>query len=288
MNRLIVLLLIVLSFLSANAQSILDIGRKIGFSETMINATVLIEKKDANNNLIPHGTGFLLHNYAKPSFVLVTCAHVLKNKVIYIKIPVDNDIRQKLIKYKILTIPCQRMTYYLIEDYLLAEIKLVKDTSYVIDEKLDIGAIPITMCDIDMAKDSIIFKPFGIVKSCMKYKKDIALGDEVYFIGFPFCIGTEVGYKGLGIYSGNVEPLIRTGSIAWKSDKSNEFLLDAFCDSGNSGSPIIVKTSLSTEIPYLYGMTFGHLSTNENNLGLARCYYMDDIMKVVQKAEKLK
>jgi hypothetical protein len=80
-------------------------------------------------------------------------------------------------------------------------------------------------------------------------------------------------------------PLIRSGMIAWLADDSKEFLLDAFSMGGNSGSPIYTNMG---GIAFYIGMIFGHWeSNNNNNIGLARCYWADDVLEVVEKALKL-
>ena len=138
----------------------------------------------------------------------------------------------------------------------------------------------------------------------MRFEKDLSLGDEIYFVGFPFGIGAHH----------RIEPLVRSGSIAWISENSREFLLDAFSFGGNSGSPVFLKRLIGTkpgvlrwEKPFLVGMITGHHSIRlENvltqpdpsvlkfekgtinlNLGLARCVWVDDILHIANKAQEL-
>ena len=83
-------------------------------------------------------------------------------------------------------------------------------------------------------------------------------------------------------------PLVRKGSIAWKSSKNSEFLLDAFSYGGNSGSPIFTLSDIQNRT-YLIGMVTGHLpSEKSENIGLAKCIWVDDIMKLVEKYNNIR
>lgn len=122
----------------------------------------------------------------------------------------------------------------------------------------------------------------------------------MYFIGFPFGFGTDE----------LIQPIVRSGSIAWLPKNRAEYLIDAFSYGGNSGSPIFRKIlfgaipgKIDWELPKLVGMITGHQNLSlENvltqpdpselkfvkgnldiNLGLARCVFMDDIMELAAK-----
>ena len=91
-----------------------------------------------------------------------------------------------------------------------------------------------------------------------------------------------------------INPLVRGGVLAWKSDDSKEFLVDGTSYGGNSGSPVFTQYDLlHNKPPALIGMVLGHLaepvdstdSIGRINEGLARCIWIDDILKL---AEKLK
>ena len=146
-------------------------------------------------------------------------------------------------------------------------------------------------------------KLLSIPKSHIDFKTDLKLGDEVYFIGFPLGYGA----------TDYVEPIVRSGSVAWLPVNEKIYLLDAFSYGGNSGSPIFRKRTLSKpgSISWtdskMIGMITGHKSIelenvlsqpNPNelkfektnidlNIGLASCIYMDDIMYCIDKLMEL-
>ncbi len=271
-----------------------------------IQTTVLIE----NESLKPHGTGFLLYDYNNSgSFIVVTCSHLIrKHKQFFVRVNADSAIikyfKEKntpsIIFEKEKSIVSQGNVIFIVDLYNVDGSKL-----FVQDTTLDIAAFYLRNFQVEEKIDTLksvykVTNMLGIPKSQYSYRKDLSLGDEVYFIGFPFGIGTAM----------LVEPLIRSGSIAWLSKNSNEYLLDAFSFGGNSGSPIFQKIilgakpgSLEWTPPKLVGMITGHygltldnILTQPNpmelkfekdsvnlNFGLARCVYVDDILKLVNK-----
>ena len=167
---------------------------------------------------------------------------------------------------------------------------------------------------ITFGNDSIkICNVKSFPKSFMRLKKDVKLGEDIYFLGYPYMIGTKEGYSintNIGsIRSGQYKtdvttPVLRTGIVSWKSDTNKEFLLDAFSYSGNSGSPVFTKAKFGKPGPDLIGMVIGHLNENlefedvkninksktktYGNMGLARCLWIDDILDVVKIAKSKK
>jgi len=117
-----------------------------------------------------------------------------------------------------------------------------------------------------------------------------------------YSIQTNIGNLLTGRYTSKVSsPVLRTGIVSWKSDESNEFLLDALSYSGNSGSPVFTKAKIGKAGPDLIGMVTGHLNEelefedknnlmkkpkSHGNMGLAICVWIDDILEVVKIAEK--
>ena len=272
-----------------------------------IQATVLIEKMK-DNKFYSHGTGFLLYNYENPkNYIIVTCAHLIKNrKEIFVRMNIDSTINEILKEKKVNSIFSDKNDWIVIQNNIIFRIYLKSNPkTFVINDSLDIGAfllnIPILTIQNDTTQKVIKFaKKLGIPKSGIKFRDKLSLGDEVYFIGFPFGIGA----------SNIISPLVRSGSIAWLSDNSSEFLLDSFSFGGNSGSPVFCKVLLGTKVgqivwdaPKLIGMIIGHhgikldnILTQPNpnelkfekgsidmNFGLARCVFIDDILKVTEK-----
>ncbi len=118
--------------------------------------------------------------------------------------------------------------------------------------------------------------------SKIRFRKDVSLGDEFYFIGFP-----------LGLFvDKRLSPILRSGTVAWMSDESTHFILDAFSFGGNSGSPVFSKIilgrkpgELNWEDAYLSGMVVGHFydeNDHKINIGLAKCLWIDEIIKLTE------
>jgi len=147
--------------------------------------------------------------------------------------------------------------------------KLVKDSTYVEDESLDIAAIqflrPPTF-HAEYGEAVPMSRPTRLGISCTRPRDSCHLGDEVFFTGFPLQIGAD---------SGGLEPVVRSGSIAWCPRRAREFYVDAFSLAGNSGSPVFAKRSVMGDPVALVGMVFGHRydisDTLRKNAGLARC-----------------
>ena len=273
-----------------------------------LQATVLLEKIE-NGKFVTHGAGILLYNYINPSEnIVVTCAHLIKGKgEICIRVKPDSTF------LRILSASGQKQ---LVIDNAISINNTVRfianlnDSDKYINPELDIAAfrfkIPPVFHNTDSSSTQIqMTKVRSIPRSGIEYKKNLALGDEVYFIGFPLGIGA----------TNSVEPIVRSGSIAWLPEKENTFLLDALSYGGNSGSPVFRKIiigakpgSLEWSSSKLVGMVIGHQSMklenilnqpNPNelkfektdidlNIGLAICVYTDDIMATVNKLMEIK
>jgi hypothetical protein len=250
------------------------------FDDLSIRNTVLLEKLE-KGEFKPHGTGFLNYNYKNETRpIIVTCAHLLKGSEIYVKVPADSELILCM-KGDNDSITMGESTWKLQNNNLRLRVKLTKNRTYVThpDTSLDIAAFPIGLwTSADTKKGHLKFtKTTMMSKSYTRTRSDIFLGDEVYFVGFPFGIGTQ----------GTLTPLVRSGSIAWLSNESKIFLLDAFSYPGNSGSAIYTKMKLQDSYSCLVGMILGHLGTDSENWGLARCVWFDDILPIVQRAENL-
>jgi hypothetical protein len=262
---------------------------KSQFSENSLKCIVLLEKK-VDSIFVPHGTGFLIYDYSwKKSAVLVTCEHVLRNSEIYICLPVNSEFVDKMQELGQKTIISNGQVWTLNGNKIRTKYELVRNKTFTSDKNLDIGVLSFNAPNKLVLPDSTILKATSIQtipKSEIAYKKFIPLGMDVYFTGFPLSIGTELGWynRGFtGLYSESVpNPLVRKGSVAWKSDTNKEFLLDAFSYGGNSGSPIFTINDLQNDTK-LIGMVIGHLpSEKSDNIGLARCVWIDDIMDLIK------
>jgi hypothetical protein len=260
--------------------------------EIVIRSVVLLEKK-VDSLFVPHGTGFLILSYDKDKpVIVVTNEHILRNKYIYITVPADSG----LIKYMNIknygSIEVNGEEWEFTGNALRLKYELIQDSTFVSDKELDIAAFKIKMANSIFVNDSTELKLSKISclgRTAIKYKKDIPLGTETFFIGFPFAIGTSLGwcYNGNAtkLFSANIpSPLIRRGIVAWKSAEYDTFLLDAFSYNGNSGSPIFATLSDFPNQTCLIGIVAGHLpSENSDNVGLARCIWSDKIIELIKK-----
>ena len=256
------------------------------------NCLVLLEKK-FNGNFVPHATGFLLQSYYIDAPVtVVTNEHVLRNRNIYVTVPADSNLVQLMRIRKKRYFNIDNTTWEVFGNKLRHDFKLIPDSTFAVNKDLDIGVFNISIGNSTTIDDSIEIKVSSIIalgSSSIKYKKDIPLGTNVFFVGFPFFIGTELGFMNNSIkrmYAENVpNPLVRSGSIAWISDNNDSFLLDAFSYPGNSGSPVITISDIQNRT-YIIGIVSGHLSaTGNDNIGLANCVWMDDIIELIEKLE---
>lgn len=262
------------------------------FNKETLRCVVLFEK-EINGKLEPHGTGFLIYDYKnKYKTFLITCAHLVKNhNNIYIAIPAKNESKKRIPEPIFIGVIQDSSSIWKFEKGMLRiRLKLEENgkKNYVTNDILDIAAIKISIPYALFKSERITSPgPVSFPRSLIKTKEELRLGDEVYFIGFPFGIGSET-----------FEPLIRSGSIAWKNYQN--YLLDAFSYGGNSGSPIFTKSS-KKENPMLIGMITSHLTDKvprvvtvpdtslkkivfkdiESNIGLAKCVWMDDILKLI-------
>ena len=286
------------------------------FAEDYLAITVLLEK-ESDNKLIPHGTGFLLYNYDNPeAYILVTCGHVLKNNHIFVNIPTDTAFQRYYNQNKD-RVNLEGGDNYTIEQKAIKlKVLLFKDSTYAVHEKLDIGIFLISIPKYLYRTSGTNFHIPVTNKTALGWaailtKKHIKVGQDVYFIGFPFLIGTEIGYglsykkrfyPSLKFNDIVANPVIRSGSVAWMSKNNSEFLIDAFSYGGNSGSPVFTKNRSFMRNDYhvntyskLIGMVTGHLSDEVNdtvdkvetsgNSGLATCIWIDDILDLI-KANK--
>lgn len=279
------------------------------FDSQTLNATVLLEK-DNENSIESHGTGFILYNYDNPDFpIIVTAGHLLLRSSIYVSLNADTSFVRFAHRNNLTHFEQGKIKWSLSGNRIriLVELSKSPNQNFVIHPTLDIGAfmtwIPPSL--INSSGDIIVEKVTDVLKipkSSIRSKREVSLGDEIYFVGFPFGIGS----------AGKIEPLIRSGSIAWLPSDSPEFLLDAVSYGGNSGSPVFTKrltepSRLVRDQTYLIGMVVGHLEQSYNdilklpdpgqkkvqpvdikyNIGLAQCVGIDDILKVVEEVRRL-
>ena len=276
------------------------------FDQQSLSSTILLEKQEGDS-IVPYGTGFTLWNYSNPDYpIVITAGHLIRNKSeLFISVNADSSFISYLKKQNADTV-------ILTQNKLRAKLKFFEHPvpSFIVDTTNDVGIFLIDLATTGKSintGDSIRFADFMVIpRSRIKLHNDVSLGDELYFVGFPFGIGASL----------KIEPVIRSGSVAWLSESSPEFLLDAFSFGGNSGSPIFSKILFGRKIGeatwqggFLVGMVVGHLgekveglllqpdpklqmierlsSFETQNWGLARCIWIDEILKIVEKSKNL-
>ena len=270
------------------------------FDSVSIRNTVLLEKK-VGNTFNPHGTGFLMWNYKNWSRpIVVTCRHLIVGRSeIYVVVTAHSEYTSYMKEVGDTSISMSGSTWILEDSKFRLRVPLLsidtlvnlqqQDTTFdttfhyvthfdTLDQtQLDIAAFPIGLLTSRKVRgvDLILTKTTVVPRSAIKYRTDVALGDEVYFVGFPFGIGTDEAI---------LCPLVRSGCIAWCPKQSKNFLVDAFSYSGNSGSPIYLQKN-----QHFIGMILGHLPRHPptHNWGLAGCVWSDDIWLVVELAQNL-
>lgn len=276
------------------------------FDQQSIKATVLIEKQDTSG-VVPYGTGFLLWNYASPdSPIVVTCEHLLRRERIFVRFNADTSLISALSQGGARFVAVDGRTWEVVDHTLRTEVVLshLGPEQFAVDSLLDIGAFVLNIGGaIRIGSQEMATKFADIVRipaSAVRKRHDISLGDELYFVGFPFGMGAGP----------RLEPLIRSGSVAWLSPESPEFLIDALSYGGNSGSPVFSKAifgrkrgDASWDAPYLVAIVTSHISQDvagvltqpdpkklafqrqivSSNLGLVRCVWIDDILRLVTK-----
>ncbi len=267
------------------------------FDEESLYATILIEKK-IEETYIPHGTGFLIYPYNIDKTIIITCEHILRNPEIYITLPISDTLRkitttlevEEKIKIKEI-LRSLDVIWEPDELFFRKKINLVENENFFKHPNgLDIAGIKVSFPS-HLLIDGHWIKVYNkklIPRSIISSKFDVSLGDDCYYVGFPFGIGTPISLFNDPIFTSKPpNPVLRRSSIAWISDKDNFFLLDSFSFPGNSGSPVFRVQYEPGKPPFnLIGIIFGHLESDKNNIGLATCYFTDEILKVIQLIDK--
>ncbi len=257
------------------------------FTAEFINCVVSLEKEDSTGAIIPHGTGFSIYNYENPDeLIIATNEHVLRNGYIYLKTSITDSAYEFMTRHNISVLKPYKQDWVLDGHNLHVKIILEPGMNFIKHESLDIALFKVQkFYGIYVGSDSIkILNLKSVPLSNIIRRNDIALGAPAYFIGFPLTIGHSYGFYSPSKFNEErLNPLIRKGIVAWKSDRNKEFLLDAFSFSGNSGSPVFSEAGMFGEKPGLIGIVFGHLGQGETNTGLAKCYWIDEILELIKR-----
>lgn len=258
------------------------------FNQNFLDCIVLLEKV-SGDSLLPHGTGISIYNYSDgPYSYVVTCEHVLRNKSIYVTIPAKKEFIDFMINERKNKIGFNGYEWTLKDKRVSIKVDLIIDSTYAVNPELDIGVIKLPHTSSLIYKNDTVGIAIlnKITRSAMGSRKGIELGTDIYFAGYPYSIGTNIGFLGTYFFSDSIpNPVLRKGSIAWISENSPYFLLDAFSYSGNSGSPVFTTHDLQNK-SLLIGIVTGHIpSINSDNMGLAKCVWIEYINELINRLE---
>lgn len=274
MRKLIIIIIFIFNYVHAQ-----------WFDKQYLSCIVLIEKY-VDSTLIPHGTGFVLWNYQNIEYpIVVTAGHLLNQSELYISVNADSEFISYLKKNHLNKFRFDIKEWELDGEKIRTKVAMTQSPkrTYIKNDSLDVGLFLIDLPSriITFNDDTINVAEFkSVPMSKIRFRKDVSLGDEFYFIGFP-----------LGLFvDKRLSPIVRSGTVAWMSDESTHFILDAFSFGGNSGSPVFSKIilgrkfgELNWEDAYLSGMVVGHYRDKDDpiiNLGLAKCLWIDEIIKL--------
>lgn len=265
------------------------------FTDESISTTVLLEKK-VGEVFTTHGTGFLIYPYKSKKTIVISCEHVLKNQYIYLVLPTTKEFSNAVAKLDSISIKNikenLKQTNILWsngDDFIRVEVNLIEGENF---EKhssnLDIAGFKVEIKSqiLIQGQNIKLYEAKLIPKSYIEQENNFRLGEDCYFIGFPYGIGTRSA--SLKLYaSDSPKHLVRRATISWISREQNEFLLDALSFGGNSGSPLF-KVGWEPNKPsyYLIGIVIGHLNRGKENLGLARVLKSNQILEVVNMLDK--
>lgn len=272
-------ILVIILFNSSIAQEI------NWFGKSTIHTTVLLQKKE-NNVFTNHGTGILYTTTDNERSYVVTCEHVLRNQEIYVVISADSELVRKLNSENKKGLDFRNCFWELDGLRLRLRIKLINDSTFIKypQKGIDLAIFPIeilTSLVIDSGRIEQFTRTTFVSDINFGNENFLSIGEEIYFSGFPFGLGADE----------ILTPIVRSGTIAWVSEKKELFLLDSFSYGGNSGSPVFTKMSpLSSNRskPYLIGMVTGHIiSPGNENIGLATCVSIEKIKELLLMANKL-
>ena len=276
------------TFLSLFLVSFVALGHSQWLDYQTLNSTVLVEKWQ-DTAYVPFGTGFVLWNYGDKRYpIVMTAGHLLNRAEIFISANADSVFVNRMRHQNRDTIQFDSQKWVLVGNRLRTKIRLVSSSrkTFLLDQANDIGCflIDLPTWSIDDRDTVRVAKFLTIGMSTIRKRDYLSHGDECYFIGFPFGLGADV----------SLDPIVRSGSVAWLSRDSKRFFLDAFSFGGNSGSPVFTKILLGRQPgiltwdrSFLVGMITGHLGEESQNWGLAIGTWSDAILELAKKASEI-
>jgi hypothetical protein len=156
------------------------------WSRKLMGNVILLEKK-MGDEFIPHGTGTIFFNYNDPrTVIVVTNEHLLRNEDIYLVIHITSDLKDTLKKHNTLRMNFYGQLWEQIGNTMTSKYPLIRDSTFIIHDSLDIAAFPILMPSI-LRRDTIEFKASyirAIPKSQIKLKDSQRVTNQVFLLDF--------------------------------------------------------------------------------------------------------
>ena len=275
--------------------------------------SILLFEKLTDKGYRPHGTGFLVGARSDTSIyrydmrIAITNKHLLHGREeVYVSIPATDEFikytksagtKQVKVKSRMWSLDGKRLRTKF--ETIINDKKM-----YAVHDNpaIDIAAFQLNPPGIITTDDGKEVKVSNIAllgDSFVGSNKEIRLGRETYFVGFPWGFGSL----------DPISPVVRSASVAWIDPCHGEYWLDAISLGGNSGSPVFTKTQKlqddELEHAKLVGIIFGHHGDKRQlisidtscqahielleieNSQLARAVFINDILIVIDKAKKL-
>ena len=283
------------------------------------NSIVEIQRPNGKGDFQSHGTGFLIERRNAPhgyAFV-VSNEHVLSLTAVEVVIKANSAFLDQTSIQPNDSFNLGGYVWRLDEGVFRCTVRLEAGLTYLSHDSLDIAVLPIRIpsefLNNNQGRRTLLRMSDAepISQNKIVYRKDVQLGELVYFLGFPNGIGTLEGQlystsEGLvpaNSYTENApNPVARFGAVAWIAKDAKRYLVDALSYSGNSGSPVFYAKSSKHAKLELIGLVFGHEGDttsviqehgkrprliHSGNMGLLKAHFADDILNLVREAEKL-
>jgi len=221
---------------------------------SMWKQVVVLLGKETLQGIVPHGTGFLMYDYARgdSSMILVTNKHIFgSHEKLYVRFNLSDSVERNQNVARAMEIPLRARgpnskALWIGHPDSCVDVAVIRIKNPAIVEKLPLA-----------------LETVGV--STVKKKASLAEGENIVYLGFPFGIGAST----------RDTPVLRHGivSLLDGSDCRGEVLLEAQALPGNSGSPVFQVTVLTPDTklrdmkpPMLIGIMSYHQAEYETCL----------------------
>ncbi len=295
-----ILLLLNLIHMNSNSQVIAN-WLPIDNSGPAASIEVLIEGK-----FFFSGTGFFIsvgpenndEKYVDPkSMYLITCDHVVTSNSVGVRIPVTETFAEMMKDNQGVKFPMTDGKYWMIDGRTIrGEIELIEGENFYRNKDRDLAAIKVNIPSASESENGVLLiSQISVIgRNSISLEAELNIGQEIYFVGFPFGMGTVQGHLNSGEFASNPPiPIVRSGMISWKDRNNPYFLVDAMVYPGNSGGPVYTKSTAFNTPVKLIGMVHAYYFDPKRpelqlNLGLAKVSWMNNIFDLIEEWESKK